>query len=68
MQLMFPAEFTELIPLQPIRIILLIFIRRIVPLFANCTSQVDDFTHLLLRNSSSVMRQSWARVLLSNDG
>jgi hypothetical protein len=41
----FPAKLTELIPLQPIRIVLLVFAGRIVPLFADRTGQIDDVSH-----------------------
>src|SRR5215208_1434914 len=43
-----PAELAELIALQPVRIVLLIFVGRIVPLLAERTRHVNDFTH---RNS-----------------
>ena len=47
------TELAELISLQPIRIILLVLHRRVIPLFAERTSHVDDFAHFLLRNSST---------------
>jgi hypothetical protein len=52
----FPAEFAELTPLQPIRIVLLILHGGIVPLLADRACQINDLSHLLLRNSSFVIR------------
>jgi hypothetical protein len=40
-----PAELAELIALQPIGIVLFIFIGRIIPLFAERTGHINDFTH-----------------------
>jgi hypothetical protein len=47
----FPAELAELIPLQPIRIVLLILHGGIVPLLADRTGQINDFSHLLTRQA-----------------
>jgi hypothetical protein len=47
----FPAKFTKLIPLQTIRIVLLIFTGRIISLFADRTGQVDDVSHVFLPQS-----------------
>jgi hypothetical protein len=44
----FPAELAELIALQPIRIILLIFHGGVVPLFADRACQINDLSHLAL--------------------
>jgi hypothetical protein len=44
----FPAELAEFTPLQPIRIVLLILHRGIIPLLANGTSHINDFSHLSL--------------------
>ena len=52
MRRVLPAELAELVSLQPIRIILLIFIRRIIPLFTGRTGQIDNFAHLFLLNTS----------------
>jgi hypothetical protein len=46
------AEFTKLVSLQPIRIVLLVFHGRVIPLFAERTSHVDDFAHLFLLDTS----------------
>jgi len=48
MGIVFPAELAELIPLQPIRIILLILHGGIVPLLTDGTCQIDDLSHLSL--------------------
>jgi hypothetical protein len=61
------AELAELVPFQPIRIILLVLHGRVIPLFAERTSHVDDFAHFPLRNSSSVSRKS-GTFPLSTDG
>jgi hypothetical protein len=42
---MLPAELAELISFQPIRIVLLVLVGRIVPLFAGGTSQIDNLSH-----------------------
>jgi hypothetical protein len=42
------AELAELVSLQPIRIVLLVFHGRVIPLFAERTRHVDNFTHLFL--------------------
>jgi len=42
---MFPAKLTKLIPLQPIRIILLVFVRRIIPLLAGRAGHIYNFAH-----------------------
>jgi hypothetical protein len=44
---MFSAELAELISFQPIRIVLFVFVGRIVPLLTGRASQIDDFSHLL---------------------
>ena len=49
------AELTEFASLQPIRIVFLVLHGRVIPLFAERTSHVDDFAHFLLRNSSFVI-------------
>src|SRR5690242_3326688 len=41
------AELTEFVPFQPIRIVFLVFHGRVIPLFAERTSHVDDFAHFL---------------------
>jgi hypothetical protein len=51
------AELTEFVSFQPIRIVFLVLHGRVIPLFAERTSHVDDFAHFLLRNSSSAIRQ-----------
>jgi hypothetical protein len=56
MGIVFPAELAELIPLQPIRVVLLILHGGIVPLLADRACQIDDLSHLFLRNSSFVIR------------
>jgi hypothetical protein len=43
-----PAELAELISLQPIRIILLIFHSGVIPLFADRACQINDLSHLAL--------------------
>ena len=43
-----PAELAKFVSFQPIRIVFLIFHRRIVALLAGRAGQVDDFSHLLL--------------------
>ena len=47
-----PAELAKLVSFQPIWIVFLIFHRRIVTLFAERTSHVDDFSHLFLLETS----------------
>ena len=42
-----PAELAKLVSFQPIRIVFLVFHRRIVTLLAGRAGQVDDFSHLL---------------------
>ena len=41
-----PAELTELVPLQSIRIVLLVLAGRIISLLADRTGQIDDISHL----------------------
>jgi hypothetical protein len=41
------AELTEFILLQPIRVVLLVFIGRVIPLLAGRAGQIDDLSHLL---------------------
>jgi hypothetical protein len=48
MGIVFPAELAELIPLQPIRVVLLILHSGIVPLLADRACQIDDLSHLSL--------------------
>jgi hypothetical protein len=48
MGIVFPAELAELIPLQPIRIVLLILHGGIVPLLADRACQINDLSHLSL--------------------
>ena len=57
---MFPAELTELISLQTIRIILLVFHGRVIPLLAERTSHVNDFTHLFLLDTNRPNRSQHA--------
>jgi hypothetical protein len=54
-----PAELAELIALQSIRVILFIFVGRIVPLLASGTCQINNFTHSNPRYSSLVIYQSY---------
>jgi hypothetical protein len=51
MGIMLPAELAELIPFQPIRIVLLILHGGIIPLLADRAGQIDDFSHLLTRQA-----------------
>jgi hypothetical protein len=51
MGIVLPAELAELIPLQPIRIVLLILHGGIVPLFADRACQINDLSHLLIRKA-----------------
>ncbi len=44
-----PTELAELIPLQAIRVVLLIFHGGIVPLLADRACQINDLSHLLTR-------------------
>ena len=44
----FPAELAELIPLQTIRVVLLILHGGIVPLLADRACQINDLSHLSL--------------------
>jgi hypothetical protein len=48
MGIVFPAELAELIPLQPIRVVLFILHGGIVPLLADRACQIDDLSHLSL--------------------
>jgi hypothetical protein len=52
MRRVFSAELAELVSLQPIRIILFVFHGRVIPLFAERTSHVDNFAHLFLLDTS----------------
>jgi hypothetical protein len=61
MRCVLSAELTEFVSLQPIWIIFLVFHGRVIPLLAERTGHVDDFTHFLLRNASPVIRQSQPR-------
>ncbi len=45
MRRMLSAELAELASLQPVRIVLLVLHGRVIPLLAERTSHVDDFTH-----------------------
>jgi len=47
----FPAELAELIPLEPIRIVLLILHGGIVPLLADRACQINDLSHFLTRKA-----------------
>ena len=51
MRRVFPAELAELVSLQPIRIVFLILIGRIVSLFAGRAGQIDDLAHFLTRQA-----------------
>ena len=42
-----PAKLAELIPFQPVRIVLLVLAGRIVPLLADRTGQVNNFSHVV---------------------
>jgi hypothetical protein len=42
---MLPAEFAVLIHLEPVRIILLVFLRVVIALFALCAGQYDFYSH-----------------------
>ncbi len=52
-----PAKLTELVPLQTIRIVFLIFAGRIVSLLADRTGQVDDVSHFVSREACNVKRE-----------
>jgi hypothetical protein len=58
----FPAELAEFTPLESIRIVLLILHGRIVPLLANGTSQINDFSHLNAPMLSCDSSQIYARI------
>jgi hypothetical protein len=62
MGIVFPAELAELIPLQPIRIILLILHGGIVPLLADCACQINDLSHLNTPMLSCDSSQIYARI------
>jgi hypothetical protein len=46
------AELAELVSLQPVRIVLLVFHGRVIPLLAERTRHIDNFTHLFLLETS----------------
>jgi hypothetical protein len=58
----FPAELAELIPLKPIRIVLLILHRGIVPLLADRACQINDLSHLNTPMPSYDSSQIYARI------
>ena len=66
MGIVFPAEFAELIPLQPIRIVFLILHGGIVPLLADRACQIDDLSHLLIRQRYGVKREAMGDRLPSS--
>ncbi len=53
-----PAKFAELVPLQAVRVILLVFAGRIIPLLADRTGQVDNFSHVVPREARSMTREN----------
>ena len=57
-----PAELTELIPLQPVGIILFVLVGRIVPLLAEGTGHVNYFTHLALPQPPDDGYINYARI------
>jgi hypothetical protein len=60
-----PAKLTKLIPLQTIRIVLLVFAGRIIPLLADRTGQVDDVSHVVSRKACPVKRRETAASTLA---
>jgi hypothetical protein len=52
-----PAELTELVPLQAIRIVLFVLAGRIISLLADRTGQVDDISHLPSPEPSALSHQ-----------
>jgi hypothetical protein len=58
----FPAELAELISLQPIRIIFLIFHGGVVPLFTDRACQINDLSHLNSPTLSCDSHQIYARI------
>src|SRR4029077_14656594 len=58
----FPAELAELIPLQPIRIVLLILHGGIVSLLADRACQINDLSHLDTPMLSCNSSQMYARI------
>jgi len=52
-----PAKFTELVPFQAVRIVLLVLAGRIIPLLADRTGQIDNFSHVVPREARSVKRE-----------
>ena len=63
-----PAELTELVPLQSIRIVLLVLAGRIISLLADRTGQVDDISHLPSPEPSTLSRQAHfaSRLLIAD--
>jgi hypothetical protein len=51
MGIVLSAELAELIPLQPIRIVLLILHGGVIPLLADRAGQIDNLSHLLTRQA-----------------
>jgi hypothetical protein len=47
----FAAKLTELVPLQPVRVVLLILAGRIVSLLAHCARQIDNVSHVVSREA-----------------
>ena len=43
----FAAKLAELVSLQPVRIVFLVFAGRIIPLFTDRTGQVNNFSHVV---------------------
>ncbi len=60
-----PAKFAELIPLEAVRIVLLIFAGGIVPLLTDRTGQVDNFSHVVPREARSVKQEKRSPALQS---
>ena len=60
MRYVLAAELTKLASLQPIRIVLLVFHGRVIPLLAERTSHANDFTHLFLLDTNRQDRSQHA--------
>jgi hypothetical protein len=52
-----PAELTELVPLQAIRIVLFVLAGRIISLLTDRTGQIDNISHVVPREARSVKRE-----------
>ena len=52
-----PAELTELVPLQSIRIVLLVLAGRIISLLTDRTGQIDNISHLPSPEPSTLSHQ-----------